>query len=260
VKNVIAFSVWMLLTLSGLAGETTAQSRIVVGRVLDQQTQQGVDRSTMTNKRTGQRARTNPAGRWLLQAQPGDSLILTSLTHGRAGLRWTGSTAEPVLLVNRISDEDIRTVQLAEVEVRGKNEEQLKRELQQILAEPTARKGLSGGQVFDYAANGSVISLLYEAFSRQAKSRRKAVIINQEHRRHLLAEYRLRQTIGQATTILGDQVDRFMLFCDFDDDYLLRATDYDLINRVQQLQKSFVANPNRPLNAGHSGIRAEPKE
>jgi hypothetical protein len=260
VKNRTQHILWLGLgLLLGPVGSGLAQNRVVVGRVLDGQTRQGVDRSTVTNKRTGQRARTNPAGRWLLQAQPGDSLILTSLTHDRAGLRWAGGPAEPILLARRLSEEDIRTVQLAEVEVRGKNEEQLKRELQQVLAEPTAIKGLSGGQVLDYAAGGSVISLLYEAFSRQAKSRRKAVIINQEHRRHLLADYRLRQTIVQVTKLVDDQIEQFILFCNFDDDYLLRASDYELINRVQQLQTAFLANPRQPLNAGNSGIRPDPK-
>lgn len=258
-KNNTQIGLWIVLGLLGPMSGVVAQNRVVVGRVLDQQTRQGVDRSTMTNKRTGQRARTNEAGRWLLQAQMGDSLILTSLTHGRAGLRWNGSPGEPILLVNRMSEEDIRTIQLAEVEVRGKNEEQLKYELQQILAEKKALKGLSGNEVLNDLAGGSVISLLYDAFSRQAKSKRKAVIINQEHRRHLLADYRLRQTIIRATTLMDDQIEQFINFCNFDDDYLLRVTDYDLIHQVQQLQPTFLANPNRPLNAGHSGIQPDPK-
>ncbi len=258
-KKKTHIKLWLLIGLLGSAVPTLAQNRVVVGRVLDQQTQQGVDRSTMTNKRTGQRARTNAAGRWLLQAQPGDSLILTSTNYGRGGLRWEGGGTEPILLVNRLSEEDIRTIQLAEVEVRGKNEEQLKHELELVLAERKAPKGVTTEEVLTDLANGSVISLLYDAFSRQAKSKRKAVIVNQEHRRHMLADYRLRQAIVRVTTLVDDQIERFIVFCNFDDDYLLRVSDYDLIYQLQQLQPVFLSNPNRPVNAGHSGIQPDPK-
>jgi hypothetical protein len=253
VRHALFILFWLIGSLLTIRS-ACAQNRVVVGRVLDADTRQGVDRSTMTNKRTLQRARTNTAGRWLLNAQPGDSLILTSLTHGRTGIRWTNADTEPIIIVGRIAEEDIRTIQLVEVQVRAKHEEQLKRELADILAEPKAIKGISGDKVLDYAANGSVISLLYDAFSREAKSRRKAVIINQEHRRHLLADYRLRQTVIAATDLTDDRIEQFMTFCNFDDEILLRATDYDLINIVQTQAKNFARNPHRP-----SGIKPEPK-
>ncbi|MCY7359829.1 MAG: hypothetical protein LH609_20730, partial [Rudanella sp.] len=57
-----------------------AQGRYVVGMVLDQADQKGVDRVFVTNKRTTQRVRTNAEGRFFITALPKDSLIATSQT------------------------------------------------------------------------------------------------------------------------------------------------------------------------------------
>ena len=44
----------------------------------------------------------------------------------------------------------------------------------------------------------------------------------------------------------ADEVDRFYDFCDLDDDYLLKAEDYDLINTIQQLRNRYRDEFNRP--------------
>ncbi|WP_027302787.1 hypothetical protein [Rudanella lutea] len=215
-----------------------AQGRYVVGMVFDQANQVGVNQVTVTNKRTLQRVRTNTAGRFFITALPGDSLIATSQTHARAGIRWDGSD-KPVITVNKLPYTIDRSYDLAEVTVKAKRYEEVKREIQQLLAEPVASRTVTGEQAFDRLADGAGVTLLYEMFSKEAKGRRKAAVLAQEYRRQKLANERMRLLVDQATDLKGSEVDQFIDFCDFVDDDVLQATDYDLIRAIQTRHKLF---------------------
>lgn len=229
------------LFLSGLfilhlsTHHAVAQGRYVVGMVLDQADQKGVDRVFVTNKRTMQRVRTNAAGRFFITALPNDSLIATSQTHFRMGVRWDGSD-NPVIIISKLPYTlDIsRTYDLAEVTVKARRYEEVKREIQQLLAEPTASRKVTGEQAFDRMADGAGITLLYEMFSKEAKGRRKAAVLSQEYRRQRLATERMRLLVDQATDLKGVEVDYLVEFCNFSDEDVLEASDYDLINGIQQ--------------------------
>jgi hypothetical protein len=245
-------SVILLLCSTAFA---QAQGRYVVGMVFDQADQKGVDRVFITNKRTTQRVRTNAAGRFFITALPNDSLIATSQTHFRAGIRWDGSD-NPVIIISKLPYTlDIsRTYDLAEVTVKARRYEEVKREIQQLLAEPTASRNVTGEQAFDRMADGAGITLLYEMFSKEAKGRRKAAVLSQEYRRQRLAKERMRLLVDQATDLKGPDVDQFVEFCDFDDEDILKASDYDLINAIQQRLILFKSG-RRP-----SRIKADPEK
>lgn len=244
----------LLLFLLLVIGTHTAraQGRYVIGTVIDQTTQKGVDKVTVINKRTGQRGRTNPAGRFFLTVQTGDSLILTSQLYDRTGIRYDGSD-NPTIVARALPSLPYRIIDLAEVTVTAKRYEEVKREIQQILDEPTASKKVTGAQAFDRVADGAGVTLLYELFGKRPKSDRKAYYIMQQDRRHALATERFRLLVDQATDLKNADVDRFYDFCDLDDEFLLKADDYDLINTIQQLRNRFRYGFNRP-----SGIQADP--
>ena len=229
-----------LLLLIGflLPAISRAQGRYMVGVALDAATGRSIDKATVINQRTRQRARTNATGRFFLTALPGDSLILTSYTHNRTGIRWDG-TDNPMILCNRQPFSAERVIELNEVTVTAKRYEEVKREIQQVLDEPTASAKITGAQAFDRLADGAGLTLLYEAFNKRSKTDRKAGVVMQEYRRHTLAMERLRIIVDQATGYTGEQADRFMTFCNFDDDFLLRTSDYDLIWNVLESQKQF---------------------
>ena len=249
----------VLLLTAGWSGEAWAQGKYVIGTVVDQTTNKAVDRATVVNQRTRQRARTNATGRFFLTVQPGDSLILTSQLYSRVGIRYDGSD-NPTIVAKALPVMPYRVVDLAEVTVTAKRYEEVKREIQQVLTEPTASKKMTGEQAFDRLADGAGVTLLYEMFGKRPKSDRKAYYIMQQDRRHALALERFRLLVEQSTTLKPDEVDRFYDFCDLDDDYLLKAEDYDLINTMQQLRNRYrdagtPAGFNRP-----SRIQADPEQ
>ncbi|MCK8492830.1 hypothetical protein M0L20_13255 [Spirosoma sp. RP8] len=241
------FLVVLLLLLITMANSDVAlaQGKYVVGTVLDQTSKKAVDKVTVINQRTRQRARTNTTGRFFLTVSPGDSLILTSQLYNRTGIRYDGSD-NPTILANALPPLPYRVVDLAEVTVTGKRYEEVKREIQQVLDEPVASKKVTGDQAFDRLADGAGVTLLYEMFAKRPKSDRKAYYIMQQDRRHALAIERFRLLVEQSTDLKADAVDRFLDFCDLDDEFLLKASDYDLINTIQQLRNRYRDGFNRP--------------
>ncbi len=227
-----------LVSLLGWSGSAWGQGKYVVGTVVDQATKQGVDRATVVNQRTRQRARTNTSGRFFLTIQPGDSLVLSSQLYARTSIRYDGSD-NPTIVARALPPMPYRVVELAEVTVTGKRYEEVKREIQEVLDEPTASKKVTGDQAFDRLADGAGVTLLYEMFGKRPKSDRKAYYIMQQDRRHALALERFRLLVEQSTNLKADDIDRFYDFCDLEDDFLLKSEDYDLINTIQQLRNRY---------------------
>ncbi|UFH55989.1 hypothetical protein [Spirosoma sp. KNUC1025] len=248
----------LLASFLSWPGSVWAQGKYVIGTVVDQTTKQGVDNVTVVNQRTRQRARTNASGRFFITSQPGDSLILTSQLYNRVGIRYDG-LENPTIVARALPPMPYRVVDLAEVTVTGKRYEEVKREIQQILDEPVASKKVTGEQTLDRLADGAGVTLLYEMFGKRPKSDRKAYYIMQQDRRHALAVERFRLLVEQSTNLKADEIDRFFDFCDLDDDFLLKAEDYDLINTIQQLRNRYRDGFNRPSRISPDPAQSAPK-
>ncbi len=247
---------FLLICLTACCGHNRAQAqgKYIIGTVVDQVSKKPVDKVTVTNKRTTQRARTNAAGRFFLTLLPGDSIILNSQLYNRVGIRYDGSD-NPTIVARALPPMPYRVVDLAEVTVTGKRYEEVKREIREILDEPVASRKVTGEQAFDRLADGAGVTLLYELFGKRPKSDRKAYYIMQQDRRHALALERFRLLVEQATSLKPDEVDRFYDYCDFDDEFLLKASDYDMINAIQQMRNQYYLKPRRS-----NGIVADPEQ
>ncbi len=205
-----------------------AQKGYVLGKVLDVATKQGVNLATITNLKTRDMTRTNKNGLFFLDASVGDSIEIASLTHERGAFRWNGDAEELTFLLKKLD----KAIELPEVRVASKREQELQKEIARVVAEPEARKNLSFGEAIKLAQ--SPISLLYELFSKSAKEDRKVAMLMQEKRRRDLANYRFGMIAGQATELSGDRLERFRYYCDFSEEFLLLSSDYELTYEVLQ--------------------------
>lgn len=212
---------------------SNAQRRYIVGRVIDPETLRGVDKASVMNLSTKHIVKTNERGLFSISIGQGDSLVVTSLTHGRNGIEWDGIVEEPTIYSRRL----MKAIELPEVKIRTKREEQLEQEIREILAEPERTTKLGGDRTLELIQ--SPISLLYEAFSRRAKSDRKVLVLMQQDRRRKLAEYRLSMVSGRTTDYSGDELEKFMYFCNFSQEFLLTATDYELTYEILEAQKQY---------------------
>lgn len=222
------FKKYIFFFLYTISGHLYAQKGYVLGKVLDVDTKQGINLATITNLKTRDMTRTNKQGVFFLDASVGDSIEIATLTHARGAFKWDGTADELVFRLKKLD----KAIELPEVRVASKREQQLEKEIKQVLAEPEARKNLSFGDAVALAQ--SPITLLYELFSKSAKEDRKVAMLMQEKRRRDLAEYRFGMIAGQATELSGDNLIRFRYFCDFSEEFMLLSTDYDLTYEVLQ--------------------------
>lgn len=221
--------------LIGSFGALAQVPRFIIGKALDQETNKGVNNATVINPRTQAIGRTNSLGAFYLEVKPGDSVIVISPSHGRMGLKWDGVTKDPQLVMKRQLADDV--INLPVLTVRAKRDAEIRKELAQILSEPEARKGLSGEEIFSLAQ--SPVTLLYELFSKQAKAHRKAMVISQQHRKRMLANYRVELITQRATDLQGETIETFRDYCNFNDDFVLQASEYDLTFAVLQRYKQY---------------------
>lgn len=228
-------SLLVLLFLVSYVGALAQVPRFIIGKVFDQETNRGVNNATVINPRTQAMGRTNALGAFYLDVRPGDSVIVLSPSHGRAALRWDGVTKEPQLVMKRQLSDDV--INLPVLTVRAKRDAEIRKELAQILSEPEARKGLSGEEIFSLAQ--SPVTLLYELFSKQAKAHRKALMISQQHRKQMLANYRVELITQRATDLQGETIETFRDYCNFNDDFVLQASEYDLTFAVLQRYRQY---------------------
>ena len=234
--RLFAFRTTLFVFFLGSSTYLMAQSpRFIIGKVLDKEKGVGVNNATVINPRTQAIGRTNTVGAFYLDVKPGDSVVVTSPSHGRAAFRWDGATKEPQLLMKRQLADDV--VNLPTLTVRGRREAEVRKELEQILREPEARKNLSGEQVLSLAQ--SPVTLLYELFSKSARASRKAAVISQQHRKRMLANYRVELIAQRATDLQGETIETFRDYCNFNDDFVLQSSEYDLTFAVLQRYKQY---------------------
>jgi hypothetical protein len=235
-KSVIKFIIHLLISICASSTAFSQTPKFIIGKVLDQENGRGVNNATVLNPRTQAIGRTNTTGAFYLNVAPGDSVIVMSPSHGRAGLKWDGRTRDPQLIMKRQLADDV--INLPTLTVRAKREAEVRRELEQILREPEVRKNLSGEEIFSLAQ--SPVTLLYELFSKQARAHRKAAVISQQHRKRMLANFRVDLIAQRATDLpTSEAIELFREYCNFNDDFVLQASEYDLTFALLQRYKQY---------------------
>jgi hypothetical protein len=89
-------------------------------------------------------------------------------------------------------------------------------------------------------ALASPISFLYYNFSKAERSKRKAYELRHEKDQYAVIDNKInRHKIQYWTGLKENDLDKFILFCDFSFDYLLSANEYELIQKVKQKLQDF---------------------
>lgn len=95
----------------------------------------------------------------------------------------------------------------------------------------------------DLNPNASVlnpISLLYERFSRLEQSKRKVAVLEDEEKRREVLKDLFRIYIRHDIIDLSDaQFENFIDYCNFSDDFVKGATDYDLVMAIKWRYEQF---------------------
>lgn len=90
-------------------------------------------------------------------------------------------------------------------------------------------------------AAGGPISFLYSRFSKHEKAMRKygELMADRPNYEKVKKKYN-REKVQQWTGLQGDRLTKFVLYCHFDDTYLLHVNEYDLIEKVHVKLQEFM--------------------
>jgi hypothetical protein len=228
----------LLLTLGAIA----QKERTVYGKVIDIETGKPINSVTIINKRTKQRAVSNEKGDFFIWATVGDSVLCVAIGFRSNGIKYDGTSNKPTITMK------LDAIALAEVVITEKRNENLKAEIEAFLRNPGGKKGMRQEimknmlqtQNLSQPGIGISIDALYDMYSRQGKSRQKVAELEMLDAKKFYAEIRYnKRWVNYLTKLEGKELDTFMKFCTLTDDYILRASDYDLTFEVFKCFRQF---------------------
>tara|TARA_R110001592_G_scaffold6720_1_gene36117 strand:+ start:8428 stop:9177 length:750 start_codon:yes stop_codon:yes gene_type:complete len=106
------------------------------------------------------------------------------------------------------------------------------------------------GHLYNYVDNGGRlgitisggISMLYEAFSKQGKSKRRyeQLIIRDRYKAFLATKFN-NKVIKQATYLEDEFIIKdFKAYCDFSDDFIEKSNGYEMIKQIQDCYREYL--------------------
>lgn len=236
-----------LCLLSGtiLAQHTPVDSTIQLsGNIVDDQ-DKPLSFATVTNLTTQAGVISDGDGFFYLTFRQDDTIRISSVGYEPAILHF-GDTA-------RADNYDLRirmsqkTYQLENVTVFAfKDEESFKRAVLALKDIPDESPQIvipgsyNGPRREPKATPLNPISYVFDRFSRRAKYERQAREAQQgyETRKQLAHKYN-REMVGEITGLTDEVLDEFMIFCRFEEDFIERSTQYDLILAINQCYTDF---------------------
>ena len=230
---------WAILLFLSISFAAEAQKIYVIGKVLDDKTKQPLDLASVRNLRTQAGTKTNKKGDFFLMTFIMDSVEISSLGYKSARFAFNKVVKDSTFYLRQ------EAVQLQEVIIYGKNDQKFQRELDELLAEPERLKKFTMNDAGDYAgiSGGSLslspISMLYEAFGKDGKARRRLAFDMQQDRRIYYATFRFNRIASFSTKLTGEKLEEFRDYCRFNTDYILTATDYDLTYKILRFWDEF---------------------
>ncbi len=234
------FKLLFFVLLSGTA--VYAQERSVYGRVIDSTRHEGINGLIIQNKTSGQMVNSNKSGDFYIRAVAGDSLIVMDIGYERAGTIYDGQNRYPVIASKT------QPIMLREVVITEKRWGELQNEINDFLDNPqnagAIRKEILGNLVNSNTSAPGVLGIsidgLYELWSKQGKLNRKVADLKYNDIKEFYVGLKYnRKTILQITKLEDHEIDDFMVYCKPNEDFILRANDYEITNKILACLKEY---------------------
>lgn len=234
-----------LYSSSLMAQYNPADSTIQLsGNIVDHQ-DDPLSFATVTNLTTQNGVISNEEGFFYLTFQREDTIRISSVGYEPAVL-YFGDTAQAnnYDLQIRMSD---KTYELESVTVFAfKDAESFKRAVLSLKDLPDESSKIvipgsyDGPRQEPKSTPLNPISYVFDRFSRRAKYERQARQAQQdyEYRKHLARKYN-RDMVGEVTGLTDKALDEFMIFCRFEEDFIERSSQYDLILAINQCYTDY---------------------
>ncbi len=242
----------MLVISRTLHAQTPMSSSLLVkGFTLQKDSLSTASFVTVTNKRSLFRTISAENGYFALYAQRGDTLEFSAVNLEPSFFVVPTYYVSHQLAVRVILQ--TKTYQLNEIVVRPYTEKQFKKDvlaLQLPENEPdiqlpkipklaTPSGVAQNGTGIGIAVSGP-LTKLYDAFSKEGKSKRKLVkMMATDSRKKMYAAKMNREFISRITGLDDKVLEEFMNYCKLDEDFVIGADEYELVLAINECLKSF---------------------
>ncbi len=224
-----------------LAFGVYAQERSVYGRVVDSTLHEGINNLILLNTRSGQLVNSNAAGDFFIRAIAGDSIVVMDIGYGRVGCTYDGQNRYPVI------ETKTQPRMLREVVITEKRKKELQEEIDAFLANPQSggaiREEILGNVLATETTQpgiGISIDALYDLWGKEGKMRRKVADLKHQDVKTFYAALKYNKTmVIQITKLEDEEVEDFMNYCKPTEDFILRASDYELTQKILQCLKDY---------------------
>lgn len=240
----------LLCLISVAALHTKAQGNQPIeltGTIIDAETREPVPYVHVVNKNFGKGTVSNTEGRFYMMMEKTDTVLFSAI-----GFETYAFTLKDEVTSNKLIitiELNTSTMELQPVNVFAyKNEHALKKAIIDMdlpIEEDKTRIQLPG---FYYGPKKEVkpgalqpISLLYNKFSREAKEKNKLAEYQQQESYQKLIKAKYNESVVRNLTRLPeDQVEDFMEFCQLQESWIARSSEYEIAVAVNRCLKDFV--------------------
>lgn len=223
------------------------QSVEIIGEIVDSETNDAVPYVHVVNKRAGEGTVSNTEGRFWITMQREDTLLLSAIGFETFAftLKDEVTTDKMVVTISM----NLSTMQLKPVKVFAfRDEAALKKALLETRVPIEDNKRGIELPGFYYgprkevkpSAFGNPISFIASKFSKEIKEKKKLAEFEQKYDYQKLVKAKYNEhVVIKITGMAEDKVEEFMEFCKFDDSFIGRASEYEIVVAVNRCYSDF---------------------
>jgi hypothetical protein len=234
---------FFLFSLIVVANQLNAQQLALYGRTISAQHAEIVQLASITNINTGKKYISNRQGYFKMLYATNDTILITAI--GYDSLYIQTSTLDPnmandTLLVILKS----KVVKLKELRVVSSNpvRDSIARAAAEFLKNDPLMNNYD--RVLNREKGGlmSPLTAMYQQFSKEGRdaARFEEFMAYMEKQKQADRKYN-RNVVKRVTDLPDIQLDEFMLFCRLDKDFVIHASEYDLVSAIRKCLPNFRA-------------------
>jgi len=187
-------------------------------------------------------------GTFDLKIEPGDSLMITSIGYETTYYQYTGKWQKAVFSSIPMKEKAYAISQVEvtpwgtyrqfknkflELEMKDPEEDLHPLAWKDIQREPTVEEQINPGIT-------SPVTMIYALFSEEIQSMEKLKELQvRMERENKIKEKFNREQVGELTGLEGEELTRFMNYCNFSEKYILNTKEYFILERVKKCYKQY---------------------